>query len=1059
MRDKAVSIDLNTNVEVGEENIIVPGDQATFQRKNTEKYLGLLSNMKSRSGQGWMTTTNKEVTLVEDDGTTATLNINGKLYSIDSSLKLIGQYSIEPNIAGDITSVASDSYYIYYIIRDKLNNVYNVKHSLTGGIEIVNQLGSGDEKVFNAFYLAGSTNYMVSKSNESVIYDKDDNVVETLTGYETRRAANNGWYEDTNNWAYGRDDNDQYYAWARARYNGGTANLYNYIGCIDEKGNITGEPFPCLGVSGYSITYAAPTRLSNGVLRWTRLNNSDADLINEMAGKTYSAWDLKTKADWQASPPQQWYSLALSETGLNTWVAMVSKAGVYAISRSGIHDTYGTVLSHWLVTDPGANPGQFWNGAVGEFDNVFPMKYIYTNKQANRGRTFVYGKGFIRCYVINGGVVGYTNNTNYIFNPFSSDSYVYENRNGTVTTSYLDANKNGANTVYKDPNIPVPFIANDGDVSLMIDSTVYDGNIRVHPLSAEQFTNKAWNEWLWSIGGSNYGNEAFLSDIPFYVKYGDFITLGYSGYTIGFSWNKCLINTPNKEIEVWNHTDIDGKHIIATSENVYVLGTGEFKIKKLADYIFATNCITEWNTLQEGRNGIIRLVRSFIPYNMSFIINSRWRTLQFKCPEDGSAANGVWMTGAAVNANLKDDYLAASFLLPAIEVPLYINAVDMDTFNKQIVNGNIPLLQPLKEDLLFSDEELLVYYTHSQSSTDIIYRETLKGNDAFFNSDYEDNNWWLTSTTIMFPVGIASKMSGINYMSSTVDLEGNYTARLYVNNNQAYLVYNIAEQVYYGSTIFTIYTNNYYYDGEAIYSIVGAGNTEFVCYAIGLRFLGNSGTEAYFYSPYDKCIYLFSGSNTLSKAKSLAKMSDIIDSMFSSVNQRMYILDDHSNVLWLSNESSGLYRLNNIDHLESSEKGCIFVSDDGFLIYSPKEDEFEDIVPMEIETSWIGDNTSLQKFGFATIQLYAPTPEASKIKVLMETKDGTDIKTTAKEVNIKKSDWKGTYLRIRVTPENANGQAFKFIIETDDYVRIMNIEFAFEQISNSPAPSTVEISV
>jgi hypothetical protein len=188
-------------------------------------------------------------------------------------------------------------------------------------------------------------------------------------------------------------------------------------------------------------------------------------------------------------------------------------------------------------------------------------------------------------------------------------------------------------------------------------------------------------------------------------------------------------------------------------------------------------------------------------------------------------------------------------------------------------------------------------------------------------------------------------------------------------------------------------------------------------------------------------------------------MGGIIDSMFSSVNQRMYILDDHSNVLWLSNESSGLYRLNNIDHLESSEKGCIFVSDDGFLIYSPKEDEFEDVVPMEIETSWIGDNTSLQKFGFATIQLYAPTPEASTIKVLMETKDGTDVKTTAKEAHIKKSDWKGTYLRIRVTPENADGQAFKFIIETDDYVRIMNIEFAFEQISNSPAPSTVEISV
>ena len=1074
--DKAVSIDLNTNVEVGEEHIIVPGDKASFREKNTETYKGLLSNMTEDSGDGWMTTTNKKVELISDDGTVAILDVNGKRLSIPSSMKLVASYHIDSNIAGDITSIVSDGVKAYYILRDRLNNVYKVEKVLTTGAESEVLLGNGDEKTFNAFFMLESTNYVVSTGTNFKIYSIDGTELVSVD-VSSGRAFNNGWYQDENNWAVGRDDNDQYYARSHAVYSG-TSYDFKYMGCVDQNGNITGEPFPANSVSSMTIGYSTPERLTNGILRWTRWNMNEVLCYPES-----SSYGRMTSGEWRANRPRfsrlEWvsgsghepvYNEVWPDTDLNYWVLMITPTSVKYVTRDAQPVTPSNrsyFTTRWIATDPGANPGPVWEvSSYGEYDNRFPMKYFYTNKQANRGKTFIYGRGFVRSYVVNGGVYSFRGGTDqgtppnysYIFHPYSAQTYIAEITNGgSIKKRYLDAHASFSVSFVSD--VPMPVKSDQGeDDSELIDSTVYYGNMRVHPITPDQLENKSWSEWLWTIGGPNTGNSAFLTDIPHYVKYGNFSVLGYNGYTIGFSYNKVLINTPSKEIEVWSVYEHDGNVIISTSENVYVLGPGAFKLRKVADFIFATNCITEYNTLQENRDGVIRLIRAFIPYNMSYELNSQWSNFTFLCPEDGSAANASWLTGAAVNANLKDDYLAASFLLPAINIPMYIASTDLDSFNKFIIDANLPILVPTKNDLLFDDEELLVYYTHSQLSTDIIYRETEKGSDSYFNPDYEENNWWLTSTTIEFPVGIAARLSGINYMSSTVSLEGDYTARLHVENNQAYLVYNIAEQVYYGGTIFTIYTNNYYYDGEAIYSIVSGSNAEFVCYAIGLRFLGNSGTEAYFYSPYDKSIYLFSGSNTLTKARSLSYMANIKDSMFSSVNQRMYLLDESSNVLWLSNESSGLYRLEDIDHLESSEKGAIFVGDGKYSIYSPRGD-YEKLVPIEIETSWIGDNTSLNKFGYGEIQLYSPEPVAATIKISTYVKDGVDIKSTEKTVNVKKSDWKGTYLRIRATPESATGQAFKIKVSSDDLVHIMNIAFAFEQVSKVPAASVAEISV
>lgn len=1061
--NKAVSIDLNTNVEVGQEDIIVPGDKITFKRKNVEQYLGLLSNMTAIKGDGWMTTTNKKITLVSDVDGVATLDIDGKEFKIDSNIKLKDHITYEAKIAGNVTSVAADLNAVYYIIRDKLNNVYLLRHPYDdSGDDEIKILSSTDEKDGNVFFLKGSTNYVVTEKDGAnfnySIFSKTSILQKSGTISNVARSPNNGALVNGNE-IVGRDENDQYYCYA---FNSANSALYKYIGHIDIKGNITGEPFPCLGATSSSITYATPTRLPNGVLRWTRLNNADSDLLNATSNLNYSQWDFKTISDVQANPPNAQWTVALSETGLNVWIMGVFNGEVAYIARSWPRGNHHITTLHslWLTIDPSMTPGQFWSGTPTQYDNVFPAKYLYTNIQSNRGRAFIYGDGFIRCYAINAGLAQWSDGATWnIFDCITTDCYLYENNNGTTKIRYLEANKNGDVATYMFGSIPIPTIDNNGTNSVIIDSTSFAGNVRRHPLSSDQADNKAWNEWLYQIGGANYGDQSFVSDIPWAVKYGTMSLLNYNGYLIGWSVNKCLINTPNNEIEVWNVIDDnDGNMLIVDKENVYILTQNEcpFKIGKIADYLFGTNCVTEYNSLQEYRGGVINLIRAFIPYNMSFEINDNWKGFQFKCPEDGSAANDTWLMGAGVNANLKDDYLAASFLLPAISIPIYVNSVDMTQFNKTILTGNQPLFKPVYQELLFDDEELLHYYTHSQASTDIIYRETIKGVDSYFNPDYEDNSWWMTSQTIYFPIGIARKVSGINYMSSTIDLNDKYTARLYVSNNQAYLIYNIAEQVYYGGTIFTIYTNSYYYDGEAIYSIISAGQTEFVCYAIGLKFLGNSGTEAYFYSPYDKSIYLFSGSNTLSYARSLSAMGNIIDSMFSSVNQRMFILDDNSKVLWLSNTSSGLYELEGINHLESSEQGAIMVGDRNYTIFSPRND-FDDVVPISLETGWIGDSTALNRFAYADIQLYSTIPTKSDVLIKILTKDGTDIKTTSKLIEIKPSMWKGNYLKVRATPDETVGQAFKIIIESADRISIMNIQVAFEEISSQPAPAAINI--
>ena len=183
--------------------------------------------------------------------------------------------------------------------------------------------------------------------------------------------------------------------------------------------------------------------------------------------------------------------------------------------------------------------------------------------------------------------------------------------------------------------------------------------------------------------------------------------------------------------------------------------------------------------------------------------------------EDGSAYNDVWFEAAGVNVTLDDKYPYTSSLLPAMQANMYLNTDNLAEFNRNTIDGAAPIFTP-DTSMLSEEDELQVYYTHTQATTDNTYKYSIINGVKSSNSKYTDATWYATSSLIILACGLGDIYSNINYISSTIVLPGDYSARLYTSNNTAYLCYNAATQVYHSSSVFTIYSSSYYHDGQAI---------------------------------------------------------------------------------------------------------------------------------------------------------------------------------------------------------------------------------------------------
>jgi hypothetical protein len=713
--------------------------------------------------------------------------------------------------------------------------------------------------------------------------------------------------------------------------------------------------------------------------------------------------------------------------------------------------------------------------------NPFPHRYATFNKAESKGKYWDYGKGWSRSY--------YKKFTFVYYSPTTTQSSSKRTLKSTRTSivSWGMANPDGYkvrierlspytvdnasySSIELEPSDTSPYLRGDKYYKVYYGSSETSFTYaRFHKFCPKMFDDGLIPTEM--IGADNMPNHVVLNKIPFNVKITDNLyDQYYQGNYMSTSLHSLLTSasvSQNQASSCWwndNYYSVFSNGLL-----VKVVKNGTVKLTKVADYIYKTNTLKGNNLLIDSVQSI-NFQRGFIPYNDEEIITINELT-GFSLPGDNQDTDGndTYYSASGYNVQMNDmTERGTSYLLPAFQFPLTIKSEEVENFSFQLLDNKKELTKPLLyNQFSYKDNVVDHYYIHSLSSTSVKYQtgkkmQSTNNNDeeAWFgvktyDIDKEDMVWWITSEIQIFPLGIASPITGINYLSSNIDMTDDYSVRLYRTKNVTFPVYNPETEVYKSSNIFTIYGNNYSFDGQSIYYL-GSGDTtdqsSFACYALGMKFLANSGTEAFFYSPFEKRLYLFTGSVTLQIADSLAREGGIIDSVYSSCEQILYLLTSEGKVIAKSQEDMCL--IETVDpneyHLESTETGAILTGDNKYIKYRLYQTDETEWLPLEYETEYIGNNDKLFKVSAVELTLFKGSGNTIKGSIDFQCMNDKLIANSSREFQVSKTDWDTSQLvKVKLTPGNNVMKAFKFGINTDDYIHIANVNIVIEEVSNN----------
>ena len=1013
--------DINASVDLGSKAVTHSVDELKFAVKNSLPYNGLLSNYHAISNKGWPTTNGEQISLESLKDGTVTFRHRDKEYKItDAKQVLASKTKIELPYDEEIKD--------YYIEDDDTIYVMTEEHifRLNSGLcEVAFNIEKNDDgKYKSCFFTVNKDGIFwydnafwnietleVIKETNFKFYDED--------GEKIKEEPNNGYYAE-DYWICGHDSTDHSKDWAENM----VGQSIDYIGHITSTGEAIGEPRP---------DYLKPTVLDNKLIKWDRFSEEDIEELKKTNIAQLSSGDEPILSSSTASfgesyktPSPIKYSFTYGMNKAGAFMYMEQWAGANA----------------WQMVDTVASPGVYWQTEEDDpYTAIFPNASVYTNNIDARGRDYEYSGDWLRC------IFNYRTwkITSSVFSIFSTPVTLFTYKDGKTTTVTLDnINAQAIKKGGKLDGWSVPTPNSDGTFNIANSTVWFKFNktdkkwLKHHLFSKAQASNRAWSSWRNTA-------DFKVNDFPMFADIGDGYKVHlYQNLPICISKDNIAITTPTTEMD----------SVYAAKGNILVANKSIFRfeditidnieVEKIADYKFKTNIVAPLNLFAEKRDGSIELAHSFIPYFNEVKWSGYGSLALLQCP-DGNDYNDTFSMGFGVNATLDDNITETSALLPAIGIPFYCNSRNIDAFNKQIIDKNAPVMVP-DTTCIPKDVALGVFFTHSLKSTDISYRYSEKNGEIYHDDKYDNTQWWIGSTSIFLPLGLGSTFSGINYLASTVELPGNYSVRLYTQNNNSFLLYNITQQSYYGQTIFTIYGSSYYYDSQGIYYIGDGSSNEFVCYAIGMKFLANSGTEAYFYSPVDKYLYTFTGSNTLTKAVPLSNVPEIKDAIFSSVDQTLFLLFE-DDTLYAQNGISSAYFTNfkGIKELQGTVKGCsIIETSKSFHILNPEEGE---VIPLQVETEYTGSDDAVWQCSYVDLMLYNNGSEVDfTVEVDMM---GTENMSVKKNIHLKKSDFKNNYCKVRISPKVNNGQGFKVSIYSKSKISVMSIAPKIERISDS----------
>lgn len=762
-----------------------------------------------------------------------------------------------------------------------------------------------------------------------------------------------------------------------------------WFGIVDVKGVITGEPIPDPKV------FTNITRQSNGTYRWDMTEKNV-----RIKGSLICGYEFNNVAN-------KYEGIVIDE-----WVQ-----GESVRVNLSANDTLTQEEKDAKKPDP--------------------IKFFISNYADSKGIYYDYGPGWVRTYIRK-------------IKPGSrqiTDCYIY---------TYGMVSEN---------NLPY-----------MKESVMSKGKTKVWTYEANKL-----NKRIYTVGGTNKADDSLLGTLPFSVnilpeetniKTGQSLpTLREQIYgltPLSFSYNTSLVSNGEDHSGTFQVYTYDDTIILSSLSMIYIIkktsDSKYFRIWKTADYYFQTNILSDDNILIEDRKGNINVERGSIPYAQECMLDIEDLALTIP-PANQLVTNDTWYWAACYNPFFTKG-VNSSYILPAISIPLFIDSAQLEQFQTETLEQRGSILKPMLKGLFDEYDKVDVFYTVATVTTTLYYKTSniVKTSDIdedkydifgkeTYDVDMAGTTYSVATNTQFFPIGVGSIIKGVNYITPTVELEDEYAVRLYTNNNRVYGGYQYAARIFNGTNVFTIYGRNYYYDRQGIY-FIGTTSTytanQFVCYVLGMKYLANSGSEAYFYSEWDKQIYIFTGSNTLQRMASLSNVAPIKDSIFSSQEQILYLLtEDDKLIMMLEGDVASVQTSGG--HLECTELGCAVVNGNGYEIINPYKEDWK-VLPFKLKTAFLGSDSSLSRMSHFDFLVYRVDDRPVTFTLRVDTLNGIERNTEVKDITITPSMWKGRTYRIRFSPRNNVGNSFSVGISSKDNVAVSFHGWEVTPIGNGSAP-------
>ena len=341
-------------------------------------------------------------------------------------------------------------------------------------------------------------------------------------------------------------------------------------------------------------------------------------------------------------------------------------------------------------------------------------------------------------------------------------------------------------------------------------------------------------------------------------------------------------------------------------------------------------------------------------------------------------------------------------------------------------------------------------YTSDTGSV-LSYFKSWYGGTAKYNNKLADVEKSMTEPTYynLSPnVDIMTYIDGFNTISLLK--VGNNTLQLLVKESELLLVYNILSNVNNVAEYFVLQGQQYGIINNYINKVEMANGQVVsqtpITSVEGLKFLGNTDKQAFFFSQMNKTIQYFAADNTLEFLMDATEIDNNTTTVFAKQTNDIFLLLNDRVVVFT--DGGSMYEM--LSRAEYITIGDNSWSDGNKTWSYYKTDTEQERVPIELETLWFGDTATRRLMNVDTvyIELYDDNYMPGKFEISFDGLVNNTASTKKQVFNVKSSDYdrvtKTVYLRYQ--PAFQNCAAFKLNIKSDLAIKRIAVGYSSEGV-------------